>query len=398
MSIAYSLSRRGAEVTVLDANEIGHGASFGNAGLVVPSYGLPLANFANAMEGLRSLLRLHSQIDVRLPLDSSSLGWIVRFLLSTRKTIVDRGLAILAGFSQRSLALYDELLADAPADVDFAKFGTMYASLSSRSQNRMVSLAGRLKRVGVSSVVFNGNEARAHEPTLSSNVVGAVWYPDDRRLQPLNFVRMLAERAVKHGTEVIKTRAVGIALEEKRARGVQTEARLIEADRVVIAAGCWSTFVARSVGLDIPMQPAKGYSFDIRLERNPRTALLFCEEHVSLTPLNDVTRATTGHDFHGYDPSIDPRRLDKIHKACKLYLEGPSIIHEGEPWSGFRPLTPDGLPIIGSSSRIENLAFATGHAGLGITLAPATGEAIAGDLLDGVAELPNEMLPGRFGL
>jgi D-amino-acid dehydrogenase len=230
-------------------------------------------------------------------------------------------------------------------------------------------------------------------------VVGAVWYPDDRRLQPLNFVRMLAELAGKSGTEIVKTRATGIALEAKRvARGVQTEAGVIEADRVVIAAGCWSPVVTQSIGLDIPMQPAKGYSFDIRLERNPHTALLFCEEHVTLTPLNDLARATTGHDFHGYNSSIDPRYFDKMRQAYKTYLASPSIIEEGEPWSGFRPLTPDGLPIIGPSSRIENLSYATGHAGLGITLAPATGDAIASDLLDGSAQVPNEMLPGRFGL
>jgi D-amino-acid dehydrogenase len=397
-TIAYFLSRRGARVTLLDVDELGHGASFGNAGLLVPSYSTPLASYANAIEGARSLFGLPSAVNVKLMPDLGSIAWLGRMLSSARRRPSALGLATLAAMTRHSLALYDELLADAPAGMAYVRCGTMYVSRSDASLQADARLAARLGTVGIASEVLSSAQARVREPALSRSIAGAVWYPDDARLQPLNFVRLMGARAMTEGAIVHRGRVSRITCEKGRATAVITAGGRIAADRVVLAAGSWSPGLAATIGLRVPIMPAKGYSVDFTLADPPRTSMLFSERHVSVTPMNDVVRATTGLDFHGLDRTVVPARLDLIRSAYREFLDAPLILHESAAWAGFRPLTPDGLPIVGPSSRIDDLVFATGHGALGITLAPATAELVANSILNESTAIAPEISPRRFGI
>jgi len=398
VTTAYFLGRRGIGVTLFEANEVGRGASFGNAGLLVPSYSTPLATIGNALEGVRSLLGRPSAVDVKIWPNLDTLAWIARFLSSTRASTARRGLSALAAFTSRSVGLYDELLSGAPADVAYSKSGTLYVSRTDASLAAGIQLANRLKALGIPSVVMDRAEARAHETTLSSSIAGAVFYPDDARIQPLNFTRRMAELARGQGAQFRGDRVIGFVRDGRLVTGVRTATEQVLADRVVIAAGSSSPAVARWLGLRVPILPAKGYSFDLRLADSPQTSMLFAERHVSATPLNGLTRATTGLDFHGFDARVSAKRVALIGAAYDEYLDSPRILEQGPAWAGFRPLTPDGLPIVGPSSRIGNLVFATGHGPLGITLAPATGEAITDAILGGPQTVDEAILPDRFGI
>jgi D-amino-acid dehydrogenase len=294
--------------------------------------------------------------------------------------------------------LYDDLLRDAPADVAYVRSGTLYVSRTESSLAAGAQQANRLQTLGIRAMVLDCAQARAREPTLSDSIAGGVWYPEDGRLQPLNLVRYVAELARAQGAEFRTEAVTSFALGSHGVTGVRTSANSFEADRVVVAAGSWSPAVAKSLGLRVPILPAKGYSFDLRLADPPRTSMLFVERHVSATPMNDVTRATTGLDFHGGDARVRQARIDLIHTAYNEYLAAPRIVAEGPAWAGFRPLTPDGLPIIGSSSRVGNLIFATGHGPLGVTLAPATAEAAANAALNTSPAVAEAFSPARFRL
>lgn len=398
VATAYFLARRGAAVTLFDANEIGHGASFGNAGLLVPSYSAPLATVGNALEGVRSLLGRPSAVDVKIWPTASTVAWILRFLASTRAGPAQRGLEALSAFALHSLDLFDDLLRDAPADVAYARSGTLYVSKTESSLAAGALQADRLQTLGIRATVIDRAQARAREPTLSESIVGGVWYPDDGRLQPLNFVRHVADLARAQGAEFRTESVTSFVRGNQGVAGVRTPTESFEADRVVVAAGSWSPAVAKSLGLRVPILPAKGYSFDLRLADAPQTSMLFAERHVSATSMNEVTRATTGLDFHGYDTRVRQARIDLIHTAYHEYLAEPRIIAEGPAWAGFRPLTPDGLPIVGPSSRVGNLLFATGHGPLGVTLAPATAEAVANSILNTNPATVEAFLPARFRL
>jgi len=377
---------------------LGTGASYGNAGLIVPSYSLPLATKQNVLEGLRSIVGVPSAVGVRVPLTIETMLWFGRFLSSTRRSVTDRSLTTLASLTRESLALYEKVLAGAPASVGYERNGTLYVALTGAALNQSSALAARLAKLGIEAKVLSASEARLHEPTLSNSIAGAVWYPGDAHVQPLQFVEYLAGLAVSAGVVVRRERVMGVVRSGNRAVGVRIAGKHFAADQVVLAAGTWGPDVAKSLGLRVPILPAKGYSVDFRLERPPRTPMLFTERHVSATPMNGVVRATTGLDFHGEDPAIAPQRLQSIRAAYDEYLEAPKVIEESAPWAGFRPLTPDGLPIVGPSSRILNFCFATGHGPLGITLAPVTADLIASAILDDPTAIPAAILPRRFGI
>jgi D-amino-acid dehydrogenase len=395
VTTAYYLAKRGAAVTLFEASEIGHGASFGNAGLLVPSYTVPLATVGNALEGVRSLLGRPSAVDVKIWPNASTVAWTLRFLASTRAEPAQRGLEALSAFALRSLDLYDDLLRDAPAGVAYARSGTLYVSKTESSLAAGAQQADRLRTLGIRATVMDRAQARAREPRLSGSIVGGVWYPDDGRLQPLNFVQHVAGLARAGGAEFREEAIAGFLFDGHGVTGVRTATDSLDAERVVIAAGSASPAVAKSLGLHVPILPAKGYSFDLRLADAPHTSMLFAERHVSLTPMNELVRATTGLDFHGYDARVRRQRIDLIYTAYGEYLADPRILSEGPAWAGFRPLTPDGLPIVGPSSRIPNLVFATGHGPLGVTLAPATAEAVANAVLDGTT-IAHAISPARF--
>jgi D-amino-acid dehydrogenase len=157
----------------------------------------------------------------------------------------------------------------------------------------------------------------------------------------------------------------------------------IPADLVVIAAGAWTPALAAPLGLRIPLQPAKGYSATIpRYPGAPRVPLLVMERSVVVTPLGDRLRFGGTLELAGLAPGINPVRYRAVVSAAQEVLASPPPVHQAEAWYGFRPVTPDGLPVIGWAPGNEGLIVASGHAMLGFTQAPITGKLVA-ELADG---------------
>jgi D-amino-acid dehydrogenase len=178
---------------------------------------------------------------------------------------------------------------------------------------------------------------------------------------------------------------------------VKTDEAELAADFYVLAAGAWTPGLARTVGVTVPVEPAKGYSYTFSCSNPPAKPLMLGEAHVVMTPFDGLTRMTGGLELAGFDRSIDKRRLDGIKRAAAVYLNGFTELAAGESWLGFRPLTPDGLPILGPSRRFPNLIYATGHGTLGITLAPITGKVVAEFVTGGPVSIdPGPFSPDRF--
>jgi D-amino-acid dehydrogenase len=146
----------------------------------------------------------------------------------------------------------------------------------------------------------------------------------------------------------------------------------------VLAAGSWSPDVARSLRLKIPIQAAKGYS--VTLENPtvaPKLPLLLAEAHVVVNPLGHALRIAGTLELAGMDFSINPHRLTAVREAARDFLPGIEQAAVIEMWRGLRPCTPDGLPVIGRASELQNLIVAAGHAMLGMSLGPVTGKLVS---------------------
>jgi D-amino-acid dehydrogenase len=173
------------------------------------------------------------------------------------------------------------------------------------------------------------------------------------------------------------------------------------ADALVIAAGAWSARVARLLGVSLPIRPGKGYSVDyVPGQLAPGPVVMLSEAHCAVTPLDGATRVAGTMEFGRLDERISPVRLAAIKQAPTRYFrswdpDAPSL----DPSAGLRPMTPDGLPVIGRLRPFANVYVASGHAMLGLTLAPRTGALLADVILDGGANpgILAPFSPRRFG-
>ena len=168
---------------------------------------------------------------------------------------------------------------------------------------------------------------------------------------------------------------------------------------MVLAAGAWSPGVARSVGFRLPIEPAKGYSLTFRRPADgPTIPLLPGEARFSITPMGDLLRFGGTLELAGLDLSINRRRVEALQRSARRYIVRTEALELLEIWRGLRPCTPDGLPLLGRSSRLGNLIVAAGHAMVGMSLGPLTGKVVAQLAADEPPLVDLRLLePHRFG-
>ena len=165
-------------------------------------------------------------------------------------------------------------------------------------------------------------------------------------------------------------------------RSIRTAAGDVGGDHFVLAAGSWTTPLAAKLGVKIPMEPGKGYSFLLTPKQMPRHGILFADIHAGVTPLGDRVRIGGTMEFSGYDLAIDERRISNLFELARGYVDIEKPEYE-EPWAGLRPMTVDGLPILDWAQPYRNAYLATGYSMLGMTVSPPAGEAMAEMIVTG---------------
>jgi D-amino-acid dehydrogenase len=376
---AYYLAQKGLQVLLIEKGELASGCSYGNAGLIVPSYAVPLASPGALGNGLRWLLDSESPFYIKPRLDVDLLNWLIRFGFASRHSQMRRALPVLRDLLRASRAMFDELLQSTPLDFGFEGNGSLQVYLTQEGFKRGIEEARLLERCDIPVKVLNSSEVCNLEPALVSNVEGGIFSAHDAHMDPLLFVQGLAQKAQELGVEISTgTEVLAFEASQGRVTVIKTTGGDILAQKVVLAAGSWSPEVARALNLRIPIQAAKGYS--ITLEKpatSPQISLLFGEAHVVVNSLRNGLRISGTLELAGMDFSIDLRRVTAIRKAAEKYLPGLDQARVIEIWRGLRPCTPDGLPIISRSDAFDNLFIAAGHAMLGMSLGPITGKLVS---------------------
>ena len=376
---AYFLAEKGRQVTVVDQGEIGAACSYGNAGIIARSHIIPLPTPGVLLKGIKWLFDPESPLYIKLRLDPGLLSWLLRFSLACRKAPLLRAMSLLNDLIQSSLALYDEFASSGGAEFHFEHKGTLAIYKSSVGFEAGVKEAEFVRPYGINSKVLNQAEVREIEPKIQPRIVGGIYLNDDAHLNPSEFVRWLALRCQSIGvTFLTSTEVLGFETASSRISTVKTIRGDFEADQVVLAAGSWSAGLAAQLELDLPIQPAKGYSITVNYQnRHDAVPVWLSESKVVATPMGGMLRFAGMLELAGLDFSINQRRVDVIRRAAREYLVGTDEYEIMEIWRGFRPLTPDGVPIIEVSERWDNLIVATGHGMQGIAMGPITGKLIA---------------------
>jgi D-amino-acid dehydrogenase len=254
---------------------------------------------------------------------------------------------------------------------------------------------------GFDPEILTPEQARRREPLLKSTIAGAVYWSEDGHCEPDRFVSELARIAEVAGVRLeLDTKVVRIAHTNGGAiRAVHTTRGVIRPREVVLAAGAWTAHLARLSGTRIPLQAGKGYHVQLAAEAaRIRVPLIFHESVFAATPMGESLRLAGTMEFVGVKPGFEEQKATRLLTEARDYLDGLDSTSAYQTWCGFRPCTPDSLPILGRSTRVPNLLLATGHAMLGLTLAPISGRVVADSVINGSSDsLASALLPARFG-
>lgn len=376
LATALELARAGLQVTVLERARVGAGASHGNAGMLVPSHSLPLARPGALMVGLAALAGRGGALRLAPLREPGQVEWLTRFVAACRPGVGWRLVPAIHGLARTSIARYLELLGEGGrAESDLSPLGWLSVYRSRVSLDRGVRDARRLGRLGDPWGLLAADELRALEPNLARPAAGAILHSGDWVVSPDRLAGALAALADRAGVEV-RTGAEVTRLETGggRVRSASGPFGELEVGRLVLAAGWETERWLSTLGFRGHIFPARGYSLTVaRTGGEPAHPINLVDSHVVVSLLGDRVRATTGLDLGPPRPASDRLRLDELRAAARGWLPDLPWDAPLEEWTGVRPLTPDGRPLIGPLPGWENVLVASGHGMLGVTLAPATG-------------------------
>jgi D-amino-acid dehydrogenase len=406
---AYYLAQAGHEVTVIDRQpKPALETSFANAGEVSPGYSSPWAGPGVPVKAVKWLLMKHGPLVIRPKLDPVMWIWLLKMLrnCTSARYAINKGRMIpIAEYSRDCLRA---LRSETGIHYDERAQGTLQLF---RQQSQLDDTGGDiavLKQYGVPYEVLDRDGCIAAEPALAAvkdKIAGGLRLPQDETGDCHMFTQALAVEAEKLGVRFAFDVGIqGLSADATRVTGVATSNGVLQADAFVVALGSWSSRLVRPLGISLPVYPVKGYSITVPIvdpDGAPVSTVMDESYKVATTRLGDRIRVGGTAEISGYsDKLYAARRATLDHSLTDLFPRGGDLAR-ATFWSGLRPMTPDGPPVIGAT-RYSNLHLNTGHGTLGWTMACGSGRVLA-DLLSGrkpeidAKELALSRYDHRFG-
>lgn len=386
---AYYLARAGHEVTVVDRQpEPALETSFANAGEVSPGYSSPWAGPGVPVKAVKWLLMKHGPLVIRPKLDPVMWVWLLKMLrncTSARYAINKSRMIPIAEYSRDCLR---DLRRDIGIQYDERAQGTLQLFRYQQQLDGTAEDIAVLKQYGVPFEVLNREGCIAVEPALArvkEKIAGGLRLPQDETGDCHMFTQALAKHAEPLGVRFMFNTGIDrIVTDGTRVSGVATSAGLLQADAYVLALGSWSSRLAAPLGISLPVYPVKGYSITVPVKDAsgaPESTVMDESYKVAITRLGNRIRVGGTAEISGYSTKLyDARRATLDHSLTDLFPRGGDL-SRATFWSGLRPMTPDGPPVIGPT-QYANLHLNTGHGTLGWTMSCGSGRVLA-DMLSG---------------
>lgn len=386
---AYYLAESGCEVVVAD-RQSGPGleTSFANAGMISPGYAGPLAAPGVPLKALKWMLRKHSPVVIRPRLDPAQWRWLaamLRYCTAAHYRVNKERMFRLADYSRACL---EALRQQTGIVYDERTRGTLQLFRDQQGADGAAKDRAILEDWGVPHELLDREGCLKTEPALRrvrEKVVGGLRFPGDETGDCFKFTQALAEAAARYGVSFHwNTPVTRLVREGDRISQVETDRGPLKADVYVMAMGSYAPLLLRPLGIRIPVYPMKGYSATVPIvdeEAAPVSTLVDDRYKVAVTRLGGRIRAAGTVEFAGYDLDLSPSSCATIlHVVKDLFPQGGDL-DQADYWTGLRPATPDGPPVIGPT-RYANLFLNAGHGTLGWTMACGSGKVVA-DLVNG---------------
>jgi D-amino-acid dehydrogenase len=381
---SYFLAREGHTVTVVDRRAApGEETSFANGGQLSASGARPWANPDVPRLLLKWLGRPDAPLVFRPRFDPTLWRWSLSFLANCLPHRADANTAKILRLAFASRDAMSSLIAETGITFDHRQRGILHVFRSEAGFRKATEDAREFARLGLAFDVVERERIRQIEPALAPvlpRLAGATFCPDDGFGDAHAFTVALARHAAEMGvTFKLSTTILEIRADRERIIGVFTDQGMLDADLYVVALGSFSRRLLKPVGVRLPIVPAKGYSATVPIaepDAAPSLSITDEERKIVITPLGRRLRIAGTAEFAGYDTSINQHRAKAVlDDGLDLFPDAGSR-DEATLWTGLRPLTPDGAPILGPT-RYRNLILDTGHGTLGWTLAAGSAKVVA---------------------
>ncbi|NMG32439.1 D-amino acid dehydrogenase [Aromatoleum evansii] len=386
---AYYLARSGAQVTVIDRQPApALETSYANAGQVSPGYSTPWAAPGIPLKAMKWLFQRHAPLAIRADGSLFQLRWMAEMLKNCTASRYAVNKERMMRLSEYSRDVLRDLRADTGIRYEERTRGTVQLFRSQAQVDAAARDIEVLKECGVPFEMLDRDALAGAEPALAAvrdKLAGGLRLPNDETGDCQLFTTRLAEKARELGVEFrfgqdIREVLVGGG----DVIGVQVGDEVLAADRYVLALGSYSRQMLKPLGLDLPVYPLKGYSLTVPLvdaAKAPVSTVLDETYKIAITRFDDRIRVGGMAELAGFDLSLNPRRRETLEMVVGDLFPGGGNLPAAEFWTGLRPMTPDGTPIVGETA-YPQLYLNTGHGTLGWTMACGSGQLVA-DLVTG---------------
>jgi D-amino-acid dehydrogenase len=383
---AYYLQKEGHEVHIFDKTDFADGCSFGNAGMITPSHFVPLAAPGVVAQGIRWMFDPASPFYIKPRLDSALLAWLWRFYRSCNQAQAEAAMPVLLEFNLLGKRLYREFYQETGLDFNLEEKGILMLFQTPKKEKEEKEMADMALRLGIEAQVIDKQGLASFETGTDVRALGGVYYPCDAHLYPNHLMAHLMGILKNKGAQFHgKSAVTGFEFSGKKIKALLVNGQPAAADAFVLAGGSWSAGLLKMLGHKLLLQDGKGYSVTLSSPpERPAFATILTEAKVAVTPMGNDLRFGGTLELGGLSPRLNLPRVKAILDAIPRYYPNlkPAMPPAEKIWYGYRPCSPDGLPYIGKLRAFENLVLATGHAMMGLSLGPATGQ-VVNDLLMG---------------
>lgn len=388
---AYYIQKEGHRVTVIDQSNMDSGASYVNAGYLSPSHIIPLSAPGVMKKGLKWMLDKSSPLYIKPRLDLDFLKWTWAFNKSCSTNNVAKAIPAIKDIALLSQDLYDGIKARDNFRFHYEKKGLFMLCQTDKALEEEIKVAEIAKNEGLEVSTLSENDIKKLEPNTTISTVGATYYQCDSHTTPHEFMEDMKIHLKASGVVFRLNEPVDdLTISNGKIIAIQTSKEELKADDFVLAAGSWSSRISKKLGIKLLLQAGKGYRINTKQDTGITIPAILTERKVAITPMNGFTRFAGTMEIAGINHSINKARVEAIDSGVQEYYPDIKLTDSEklDAASGLRPVSPDGLPYIGKSSKCNNLAIASGHAMMGWSMATATGKLVSEIITDSKPSIP----------
>ncbi|AKX44969.1 amino acid dehydrogenase [Thiopseudomonas alkaliphila] len=376
VTTAYYLAKQGYAVTVLERQAAtAEETSFGNAGQISPGYASPWAAPHVPLAAIKWMLQQHAPLTIKLTKEPAQYLWMAKMLRQCTAGRYQINKARMVRLAEYSRDCLDELRNELGLAYEGRQLGGMQLFRSQQQLDTAAADIRILQQFGVPYQLLSPEQILQYEPGLVQSVTklsGALRLPNDQTGDCNLFTKQLTERARELGVEFKFGQQVErLQVEGQQVTGVYANGQLLSADRYVVALGSYSPLLLKPLGIQLPVYPLKGYSLTLPIvqpEQAPEATVIDETYKVAITRFEQRIRVGGFAELSGYNLALNPERKASMSWVINDLYPGAGDLQQALFWTGLRPATPDGTPVIGATP-YKNLLLNTGHGTLGWTMA-----------------------------